>query len=578
MKKAIIFATALFIVAAGALLYFFVFAKNLKDQIVIPYIAHQKPKVDPHVPSSVPIADKLDEVSFDGLFNISANASGITYADGLGEYMGIDTKNKVTIRLKPNKKWHSSYSVTMTKDKIAIANKEAVQFTVKDLKFTLERIQRLGSISPDYILVSQAIPDFSFTGPNENNEITFQLTGDRMWGESDIKEILSFKILPFDSQTDAASYNVGTGPYLYSGEYEDNIYYWKSPDGSANLTKVVLKPFIDNSTYTTELKNKNINTLLSSPFGSISPIIGDTNKYFYKSSISTCFFAILYNVNKLTIDQRIALRALLDNKKIMDRFFRVGTEQQRHIANYEGAGDNYSDYLNNSVFPSTSYYVQDTVVVPLADRGTADLSILPDTVHIKTCLNFDFKEELADLVETINDPAMFGGKVKVSAVQNDEIRRGDYDAVLVAFSGYRSNFLFDLYNVFLREPDFETYKINLQTIVGKDGKLAISDEAFASDKNFFGIDLSKESAENEDYRQLLNYIYGFMSTREIGDKQAYSQFIDQYDQKLALGSWMFSLPSLAYFTTQFDNTSIDLYGTASQLSTIEKWQQRAKKR
>jgi len=27
--------------------------------------------------------------------------------------------------------------------------------------------------------------------------------------------------------------------------------------------------------------------------------------------------------------------------------------------------------------------------------------------------------------------------------------------------------------------------------------------------------------------------------------------IDQLDQKLALGSWLFSLPSLAYFSTQF---------------------------
>ena len=38
----------------------------------------------------------------------------------------------------------------------------------------------------------------------------------------------------------------------------------------------------------------------------------------------------------------------------------------------------------------------------------------------------------------------------------------------------------------------------------------------------------------------------------------------------------FSLPSLAYFTTQFDAETIDLYGVASQLSTIEKWQKRKK--
>jgi len=32
----------------------------------------------------------------------------------------------------------------------------------------------------------------------------------------------------------------------------------------------------------------------------------------------------------------------------------------------------------------------------------------------------------------------------------------------------------------------------------------------------------------------------------------------------------------AYFTTQFDAQSIDLYGVASQLSTIEKWQEKKK--
>ncbi len=578
MKKAIIISVGLFLVVAGALTYFILFSKNLKDTIVIPYIAHQKPRIDPHVPSSVPIADKLDEVAFDGLFNVSANASGVTYEDGLGEFMGIDNNNVVTIRLKPRKKWHSSYLVTLKKDKISLSEKQGVLFTAKDLKFSLDRIQKLGSISPDYILVSQAVPDFSFTGPDENNEITIQFRGDRIWTEGDIKEILSFKILPFDSQIDAPYFNNGTGPYLSAGEYEDNLFFMKSPDGNATLTKVILKPFIDNSTYTTELKNNNINLLLSSPFGAISPIVGDTNKYFYKSSISTCFFAVLFNTKRLSLEQRIALRALLNNKKIMDRFFRIGTEQQRHIANYMGAGDNYQDHLNNSVFPTSSYYIEEKIVTPLADKGTADLAVFPDTVRIKTCLNFDFREELSDLSEIINDPSLFQGKVKAVAVQNDEIRRGDYDAVLVAFSGYRSNFLFDLYNVFLREPDFENYKINLQTNVDGKGKQVISEQSFESNKNFFGLDLSKESPESEDYRQLLNHIYNFMSTREIGDKQVYAQFIDQLDQKLALGCWLFSLPSLAYFSTQFDNSTIDLYGTASQLSTIEKWHQKAKKK
>ena len=65
-----------------------------------------------------------------------------------------------------------------------------------------------------------------------------------------------------------------------------------------------------------------------------------------------------------------------------------------------------------------------------------------------------------------------------------------------------------------------------------------------------------------------------MATDEVGDKQAYAQFLDELDQEMALGKWLFSLPSTAYFSTQFDSTSIDLYGVASQLSTIEKWQER----
>ena len=50
--------------------------------------------------------------------------------------------------------------------------------------------------------------------------------------------------------------------------------------------------------------------------------------------------------------------------------------------------------------------------------------------------------------------------------------------------------------------------------------------------------------------------------------------MDELDQEAAFGSWLFSLPSLAYFSTQFDEKSIDLYGVASQLSTIEKWQEK----
>ncbi len=577
MKKAIIITLLLGIAVTGGLYYFFVFAKNLNGRIVIPYIAHQKPRIDPHIPSAVPIADKMDEVLFDGLFNVSANPSGIIYEDGLGEFMGLDEKGVVSIRLKPSKKWHTSYTAAMDKEKVTISEAQAVQFAANDLRFTLRRIQSLGSISPDYILVSQAVPDFDFAGPNENNEIQFQFRGDRQWIEPDIKEVLSFKVIPGTSEMNAPAYMVGSGPYLYAGELEDKLFFHKTPDGSATVPLLHLKPFIDNSTYSTELKNRNINSLLSTPFGSIAPIVRDSAKFFYKSSISTCFFAVLFNVNKMPLEKRLAVRSIINNQKVMNRFFRIGTEQQRHIANYRGDGDNYDEYLNFSVFPTTSYYIEEEIITPLKEFGTPDLSVLTDTIRIQTCLNADFREELAELVEILNDPTITGGKIKVSAVQNDEIRQGNYDAVLVPFSGYRSNFLFDMYNVFLREPDFETYKVNLLTSVDNKGKQIVTDQSFTADKNFFRLDLAENSPEQADYRQLLDMVFNFMSTREIGDKQVYAQNIDQLDQKLVLGSWLFSLPSLAYFSSQFDSKSIDLYGTASQLSTIEKWQETKKK-
>lgn len=577
MKKALIIISILVLAAGGGLVYYFFFSKNLSDQIVLPYIAHQKPRVDPHVPSAVPVADKLDEVLFDGLFNISANRSGTVYEDGLGEFVSIDQKNNVTIRLKPRKKWHNSYSVTMDKKNISISEKEGINFTAKDLKFTLNRIKKLGSISPDYILVSQAVPSFDFQGPNDDGEIVFQLKSDRIWTESDIKEVFSFKILPFDSELDAPFYNNGTGPYLQAGEIEDKIHFHKSPDYNAVVNNVVLKPYIDNSTYSTELKNRNINVLLSTPFGAISPILGKTEKYFYKSSISTCFFALFFNVERLDLDQRKALRKMIDNKKILNRFFRIGTEQQRHIANYRGENNNYEEYLNYSVFPTTSYYVEDSVVIPATELDGPDPSVLPDTVQIQTCLTHDYREELAELVEILNDPSLFGGKIKVNVVPNAEIRKGNYDAVLVAVSGYRSNFLFDMYNIFLRQPDFETYRVNLHTAIDKKGKQVILDQSFEADKNFFRIDLGTDSPERVQFTELLKKIYGFMATHEIGDKQYFARDIDQLEHELALGSWLFSLPSLAYFSTQFDSNTIDLYGTASQLSTIEKWQEARKK-
>ena len=577
MKAVVTTVCVVVALAAAGLLYWFVFKKDLSDKIIIPYIAHQKPAIDPHVPHAVPLTDKLNEVVFDGLFNVSANASGITYEDGLGEYVGIDKNSVVTIRLKQGQKWHSSYAVSMKKDKVTIDKKEDAFFTAKDLQFSLDRIGKLGSLSPDYILTSQAFNPLTFTGPDNSGQIQFHFRADRQWSEGDIKEVLSFKIIPATSAMDASSYSVGTGPYLLAGEYDDVIFFHKVPDGVARMTSVILKPFIDNSTYTTELKNKNINTLLSSPFGSISPILSDSGKFFHKSSIGTCFFALFHNCQKLNLAQRQALRKLVNNQMILNRFFKTGTQQQRHIANYKGDGDNYDEYLNYSVFPTTSYYIEEKIVTPVKEQTEGDLASLPDTVRIQTCLNFDYREELADLMAIMNDPAIFHGKVKVTAVSNEEIRQGNYDAVLVPISGYRSNFLFDLYTVFLREPDFGTYSINLKTHLDDKGKPALDNDAVVANKNFFRLDLSSSSAEQADLKKLYEYIFGFMATREIGDKQAYSQFVDQLSQKLAVGTWLFSLPSLAYLSTQFDDKTIDMYGTASQLSTIEKWQERPKK-
>ncbi|NOX90650.1 MAG: hypothetical protein GXO77_16730 [Calditrichaeota bacterium] len=564
------------VVIAVAVVLYFLFAKNLKDQIVIPYISHQKPIMDPHIPSHIPIADKLDEVLYDGLFNISANPSGITYEDGLGELVGIDANNVVTIRLKPNIKWHQSFKILLNKDDIVITPTEAVYFIANDLRFTLKRIQRLGSLSPDYVLVGQAVDNFDFIGPDDNNEIRFKFKGDRIWTENDIKEVLSFKILPHTATYNQLNYTQGTGPYMYAGEHKDVIYFPKNPAGPANISRLILQPFIDNSTFTTELSRGKINCLLSTPFGALSPILRDSTEFFAKSNISNTFFAVFFNTERLNRSQRKALRSLINNKKIIERFYKVGSKQQRHITDYKGNYDNYDDYLNFSVFPSSSYYVEENIVTPLKENPQPDLSVLPDTVKIVTCLNYGFREELAELVQILNDPEISHKKIKALAVSNKEIKSGNYDAVIVPISNYRSNFMFDLYNIFLRIPDFSVQKINLITDSDGRGNRAINVNSFQADKNFFRLDATKPSPERDDIVKLLNYVYTFMSTREIGDKQAYARFIDELDQQMALGGWLFSLPSLAYFSTQFDPKTIDLYGVASQLSTIEKWREKKK--
>ena len=103
-KKITIIASVAGAILLSVLLYVFVFRKDLSGQIILPYVTHQTGRVDPHLPSAVPLADKMDELLFEGLFNVSANPSGITYEDGLGEFVSMGDDNIVTIRLKQNQK------------------------------------------------------------------------------------------------------------------------------------------------------------------------------------------------------------------------------------------------------------------------------------------------------------------------------------------------------------------------------------------------------------------------------------------------------------------------------------------
>lgn len=555
------------VITALVLVYFF-WRKDLSGKIVIPYITHQKPHIDPHLPASDPLSDNLDEVLFDGLFNVSANPSGMTYEDGLGSLLGVDERGIVSIKLNSDRKWHSSYTITFEDDKITITPGETKKFNASDLRYTLQRIKRLGTLSPDYILISQAIKDLEFIGPDDYNVVRFDFGRERVWKDDDIKEILSFKILPASTDFTASEFTTGSGPYM-NLDVKENIHrFYKNPDGLAKIPLVQLQPFIDNSTFTTEFKNNNINVLLQTPFGSLSPILADAEDYFYKSNISSTFFAVVFNLNRLDHDQRVALRNLLDRDTIVNRFFKTGTEQQRHITDYKGNRDNYADYINYSVFPTSTVYVDEDIVMPDKAKYQADLSVLPDTVKIVASQNFGYREEYGELLEILNDPVVTQGKIKATSVQSDVIRKGEYDALLFAFSGYRSNYLFDLYNVFLREPELGGYSIHLLT----DANNKILPESFSAGKNLFNLD----SSQGEDVLRFLEYIHSFMATRELGDKQIYAQMIDKLENELALGAWLFSLPSMAYFTTQFDRSSIDLYGKASKLSTIEKWQEKVK--
>ncbi len=576
-KRTIIIIAAIVVVIAAAVLWYFLSRPGLEGRIAIPFIAHQKPAVDPHLPNANPLSDKLDEVQFDGLFNLSANPSGVVYEDGLGELLGVDSLGVVSVRLKQGRRWHDSFPVTVDGSDITVGKGPDHLFSARDLDFTLKRIQSLGTLSPDYILVSQAVDDFSFEGPDADNVIRFHFRGDRVWKEADIKEILSFKILPEGSPMNALNYRNGTGPYLNLPPKEGVSNYYRMPGGTANIPFVDLAPFIDNSTYPTEMKSKSINVMLDTPFGSLSPVLGNHEEFFTKSNISTTFFALLFNTERLNRDQRRELRRLIDARLVMDQFFKVNTPQQRNIVDYKGNTNNYADYVNASIFPSTSYYLEEKVIEPLPDSLSANIGILPDTVQIQVCLNYGSREEFSELISIFNTPNLFGNRVHITAVTNEVIKKGNYDAVLVAFTGYRSNFLFDLYDIFLREPDLETYKINLQTELSATGSPTISPASLQADHNFFRLDARRESADKQDVQQFMADMFGFMSSRQVGDKQEYARRVDAMEQQLCLGKWLFSLPSLAYFSRQFDSTSIDLYGVASQLSTIKKWKEAVKK-
>jgi len=572
-KRLMIIIGAAVVVVAGVALYLIFHRPDLSGSIVLPFIAHQKPAIDPHLPGPTPLSDKLDEVQFDGLFDLSANPSGIVYQDGLGELVGVDQDNVVTVRLKPARRWSDSYQITTKDDQFTISKSRDHFFSAADLQFTIRRIMTLGSLSPDYILLIQAMESPGFDGPNDRGEISFKFRQNRIWKDADIKESLSFKIIPEGSAMNALNYTVGTAAYMPLPPREGVSNYYRTPDGGAGIPAVNLAPFIDNSTYTTELRNGAINVLLETPFGALSPVLTDGKKFFTKSNISTALFAVLFNTDRLSRNQRIQLRRLLDSRVVADRFFNVGTPQQRHITDYKGNRDNYADYVNHSVFPTSSYYIEEKIVEPARDDAPADLSVLPDTVRIKACANFGFREEYSELADILNDPAITKGKVRVTVVGNEDIQRGNYDAVIVAFTGYRSNFLFDLYDIFVRQPDLATYRINLEVSEDARGVQIVSPGSFRKGNNFFALDAGADSPDKADVNQFLQYVYGFMSTRNIGDKQEYARRIDQLEHGLSLGAWLFSVPSLAYFSTQFDSTSISLYGVASQLSTIKQWRE-----
>ena len=58
------------------------------------------------------------------------------YLDGLGELVGVDQDNVVTVRLKPNKRWNDSYQITAKDDQYTIAKSRDHLFAAADLSVT----------------------------------------------------------------------------------------------------------------------------------------------------------------------------------------------------------------------------------------------------------------------------------------------------------------------------------------------------------------------------------------------------------------------------------------------------------
>ena len=80
----------------------------------------------------------------------------------------------------------------------------------------------------------------------------------------------------------ALNYRVGTAAYL-SLPPKDGVseLLQNARKSGPDPQFVNLAPFIDNSTYPTEMKNGTINVLLDTPFGSLSPVLMNQEEYLH---------------------------------------------------------------------------------------------------------------------------------------------------------------------------------------------------------------------------------------------------------------------------------------------------------